>query len=495
MITILKIGGELLEGAAAIRDVARAAARLAAQGPLVIVHGGGRAIDAELRARGIEPAFVDGLRITDAATLDVVVSVLGGRNNTAFVAALNAAGVEPLVSPGQTQGSGFQNARRSLRQRPGSRSISVSSGSRSSPAPRLLSELVSDGYVPVIASIGVDARRHVAERQRRHVRRAPGGVGRRAAADHRRRHGGCARRRRQPIPELSLERMDEMIGPAKRTRAWSPSWWPAAMRSRSGVTNVTIVSGRDICRISTKRRARASAHDVRRRVETCDWDDANDDEDGDVIATEEQHVLQVYRRSQVVFERGSGCYLYAQDGRRYLDLISGVGVAALGHANPKLATAITRQAAEVLHVSNLFFHPLQAEVASKLSALSGLERTFFCNSGTEAVEACLKFARRYWHATGNAAAPVRRVRARVSRAHDGFVVGDLGRPLPRSLRALARRRRLGAGRRSGGVARGRERTDSRGDCRTDPGRRRRPAVVAGDGRRHRGELPRRPVPC
>ena len=120
----------------------------------------------------------------------------------------------------------------------------------------------------------------------------------------------------------------------------------------------------------------------------------------DVIATEAQHVLQVYRRSQVVFERGSGCYLYAQDGRRYLDLISGVGVASLGHANPKLATAISRQASAVLHVSNLFFHPLQAEVASKLSALSGLERAFFCNSGTEAVEACLKFARRYWHAQG-----------------------------------------------------------------------------------------------
>ena len=120
----------------------------------------------------------------------------------------------------------------------------------------------------------------------------------------------------------------------------------------------------------------------------------------DVIATEAQHVLQVYRRSQVVFERGSGSYLYAQDGRRYLDLISGVGVAALGHANPRLTAAIARQAGEVLHVSNLFFHPLQAEVAAKLTALSGLERTFFCNSGTEAVEACLKFARRYWHAAG-----------------------------------------------------------------------------------------------
>ena len=120
----------------------------------------------------------------------------------------------------------------------------------------------------------------------------------------------------------------------------------------------------------------------------------------DVIAAEQEHVLQVYRRSQVVFERGSGSYLYAQDGRRYLDLISGVGVAALGHAHPKLTAAIARQASEVLHVSNLFFHPLQAEVASKLSELSGLDRAFFCNSGTEAVEACLKFSRRYWHGLG-----------------------------------------------------------------------------------------------
>ena len=119
-----------------------------------------------------------------------------------------------------------------------------------------------------------------------------------------------------------------------------------------------------------------------------------------VIDAEAQKVLQVYRRSKVVFVRGTGSYLYDQDGKRYLDLISGVGVAALGHANKKLATAIAHQASEVLHVSNLFFHPLQAEVAAKLSALSGLDRTFFCNSGTEAVEACLKFARRFWHASG-----------------------------------------------------------------------------------------------
>lgn len=119
-----------------------------------------------------------------------------------------------------------------------------------------------------------------------------------------------------------------------------------------------------------------------------------------VMADEAKTILQVYRRNPVVFERGEACRLYTAEGRSYLDLISGVGVAALGHAHPKLAAALAAQSAQLLHTSNLFFHPLQAEVAAHLTALSGMDRAFFCNSGAEAVEACLKFARRYWHAQG-----------------------------------------------------------------------------------------------
>jgi predicted acetylornithine/succinylornithine family transaminase len=123
----------------------------------------------------------------------------------------------------------------------------------------------------------------------------------------------------------------------------------------------------------------------------------------DVIAIEKDHLLQVYRRGAVVFERGRGCRLFDANGRSYLDLISGVGVAALGHAHPRLAAAVAAQAQELLHTSNLFFHPLQGELAERLSAMSGLPRAFFCNSGTEAVEASLKFARRYWYSQGQRA--------------------------------------------------------------------------------------------
>ena len=121
----------------------------------------------------------------------------------------------------------------------------------------------------------------------------------------------------------------------------------------------------------------------------------------DEIRTREaEHVLQTYRRQPVAFVRGSGSRLYDVDGREYLDLVSGIGVTSLGHAHPGLAAAIAEQASTLLHISNLYFHPLQAEAASRLATLSGLQRAFFCNSGTEAVEACLKFARRFWFTQG-----------------------------------------------------------------------------------------------
>ncbi len=120
----------------------------------------------------------------------------------------------------------------------------------------------------------------------------------------------------------------------------------------------------------------------------------------DIPAADAAHVLQTYRRAAVVFERGEGAWLYDASGRGYLDLLSGIGVASLGHAHPGLAKAVAEQASTLLHTSNLYHHPLQAPLAARLAAISGLERAFFCNSGTEANEACLKFARRYWHARG-----------------------------------------------------------------------------------------------
>ena len=119
-----------------------------------------------------------------------------------------------------------------------------------------------------------------------------------------------------------------------------------------------------------------------------------------VTALEAQHVLQTYKRQPVVFVRGEGSRLFDENGRAYLDFISGIGVCVLGHAHPGLAAVIADQAKTLIHTSNLYYHPLQGQLAAKLAAMSGLQRAFFCNSGTEAVEACLKFARRYWYSKG-----------------------------------------------------------------------------------------------
>ena len=111
-------------------------------------------------------------------------------------------------------------------------------------------------------------------------------------------------------------------------------------------------------------------------------------------------MLQTYRRQPVTFVRGEGVRLYDADGREYFDLLSGIGVASLGHAHPGWRAPSPEQAQTLIHTSNLFYHPLQGQLAERLANLSGLPRAFFCNSGTEAVEACLKFARRYWYTKG-----------------------------------------------------------------------------------------------
>ena len=120
----------------------------------------------------------------------------------------------------------------------------------------------------------------------------------------------------------------------------------------------------------------------------------------DIQSVDAQHVLQTYKRMPVALVRGNGARLYDAEGREYIDFLSGIGVAVLGHAHPGLADALADQARTLVHTSNLFHHPLQGQLAAKLAEMSGLSRAFICNSGTEAVEACLKFARRYWYTQG-----------------------------------------------------------------------------------------------
>jgi predicted acetylornithine/succinylornithine family transaminase len=112
-----------------------------------------------------------------------------------------------------------------------------------------------------------------------------------------------------------------------------------------------------------------------------------------IKALESEYLLQNYARYPIALHRGRGCYAYDTSGKRYLDLLTGIGVNALGHAHPRLVRAIREQAGMLLHTSNLYYHEYQGLLAERLAKISGLQRTFFCNSGAESIEGAMKMIR------------------------------------------------------------------------------------------------------
>ena len=120
----------------------------------------------------------------------------------------------------------------------------------------------------------------------------------------------------------------------------------------------------------------------------------------EIVELDRRWLLQTYNRYPVAFARGKGVFLHDLDGRRYLDFVAGLGVNALGHAHPRIVKTIRDQAAKLIHVSNLYYHEFQGRLAEKLCGLSGLQRVFFSNSGTEAIEGSIKLARLAGHRVG-----------------------------------------------------------------------------------------------
>lgn len=154
--TVVKIGGELLDDAATRARLAHEIVRLAREAPIVVVHGGGRAIDQELAARGVAARAVDGLRITDAATLDIVVSVLAGLMNTRLVAAVGAAGGRAVGLTGADASLGLSEHAPPYRSATGALvDLGLVGRPLSGASPTILVELATAGYIPIVASIGV----------------------------------------------------------------------------------------------------------------------------------------------------------------------------------------------------------------------------------------------------------------------------------------------------------------------------------------------------
>jgi acetylglutamate kinase len=246
MTTVLKLGGELLENAAAMKGMAEAVRALAARGRVVVVHGGGRAIDAELRLRGLEPRFVDGLRVTDAAALESVVSVLAGRANTAFVAALHATGVRAVGLTGADDGLGRAQRAPIFSTAAGARVDLGLVGQPEAAPVTLLEDLTALGYVPVIASIGVTRDGTLlnvnADTMAGHLAGALGAARLVIAGAT----AGVLGRDGRTLPTLAVDAVDDMTASGEAHSGMIAKLVACRTAIDQGVHDVRIVSGSDL---------------------------------------------------------------------------------------------------------------------------------------------------------------------------------------------------------------------------------------------------------
>jgi len=120
----------------------------------------------------------------------------------------------------------------------------------------------------------------------------------------------------------------------------------------------------------------------------------------DVVELEKQYLLGTYARFPVVFAKGKGVFVEDVNGKKYLDMVSGLGVNALGYSHPRIVKVIRDQAAKLIHVSNLYYNQYQGPLAKKLVEASGMARVFFANTGTEAIDGAIKLARAHGHKVG-----------------------------------------------------------------------------------------------
>jgi acetylornithine/N-succinyldiaminopimelate aminotransferase len=149
-----------------------------------------------------------------------------------------------------------------------------------------------------------------------------------------------------------------------------------------------------------------------------------------IAELEERRLVPTYRRLPFLAVGGEGCYLYDDQGRKYLDFLGGLGVNALGHAHPEIMEVLRDPSENLLHVSNLIYHRFQAPLADQLAKLTGLDRAFFANTGTEAVEGALKMARAF----GRERSPDRTCILALENSFHGRTMGALAATWPEKYR-------------------------------------------------------------
>ena len=403
---VIKLGGSVLDQAsdATLEDVVLL--QRAGLKP-VLVHGGGIEISRMLDRLGHTPRFIDGLRVTDADTMEVVEMVLAGRVNSRLVAGIETAG-------GRAAGlSGKDGSLLVARPHPSAGSLGHV-GEVERVAPDVLKAMVEGGFVPVVSSIGTDRAGTT------YNLNADDAAAALAVTLHAeklilltdvdgvlRTEGGESRL----VSELDLPTARAMLESGEVAGGMIPKLKACLTAVEGGVESAHIVGTRDpdglLIELLTDRgigtMVRSRARRTGRNAARSNGNRPPGIESA--IAASEEHLFRNYAREPVAFSHGCGTHLWGLDGTKYLDFIGGIAVSSLGHAHPSLKRAIREQAERYLHVSNLYHIPEQAEAARLLKEVSGFDRAFFCNSGTEAIEAAIKLARKWGSLRRGSAVP------------------------------------------------------------------------------------------
>lgn len=389
---VIKAGGNV--GSEATAATVAAVRKLREYGvDVVLVHGGGPQISGWLERLGIPARFHAGRRITDQQTIEVTEMVLSGTVNKAWVAALAAEDIPAIGISGRD--GDLITAR--PRQDEGTDLGQVGIVDRIDPT--ALERLLAAGFCPVVSPLSSGPGREPfnvnADEAAAAVAVAINASALLLLTDV----PGLLRNPSDPtslIEHVNSTMIAELVAEGTIAGGMQPKLEAASAAANGGVAHVRLVDGTDSAALS-----QATAW-----LLAVLWEGTGGEQRApgtSVVADFTDHWLERgravlignYGRLPLVLAAGDGAVVRDVDGNAWLDFVGGLAVNALGHGHPAIAAALAEQAHTMIHCSNLYWIPRQIELAERLSSLTGMERWFFCNSGTEANEAAIKLARRW----------------------------------------------------------------------------------------------------
>ena len=345
---------------------------------VVLVHGGGPEISEMMEKLGKQPEFINGLRVTDKETVDIVQMVLAGKVNKSLVALLGLHGGKAMGISGMDGGlieAAVKDERLGY----------VGEITKVNISP--VTDLLEKGYIPVVSTVGCDKEGNTyninGDTAAAFIAGALGAERLIMMTDI----AGILRDKNDPstlIPEISISEAEKLYRDGVISGGMIPKVNCCIEALRRGVENVVVMDGRVPHSILMELLTDEGAGTMFTKAR-----------DLSVKEKDQNYILGTYNRFPVVFTHGKGSKLWDENGKEYIDLGSGIGVTSFGIADEKWTEAVSGQASRLQHTSNLYYTEPCAVLAEKLCEKTGMSKVFFSNSGAEANECAIKAARKY----------------------------------------------------------------------------------------------------